>query len=136
MRDHGWLSVNKVAAAKAGSKQPRRGKGRRVPKSTFVEQRSVALGDGTTATIDLFARDGAIGITTLTDNGEQRFDELRRVRTQRHEDKSGKYRWYNQYRLPDRLGGGTITVRLHGNKDDEKRRFNRTENIRPIPAID
>ncbi|WP_394941583.1 hypothetical protein, partial [uncultured Ilumatobacter sp.] len=25
MRDHGWLSVNKVTAAKAGSKKPRRG---------------------------------------------------------------------------------------------------------------
>jgi hypothetical protein len=25
---------------------------------------------------------------------------------------------------------------LHGNADDDKRRFNRTENIRPIPATD
>jgi hypothetical protein len=136
MRDHGWLSVNKVTAAKAGSKKPRRGKGRRVPKSTFVEQRNVTLANGATATIDLFACDGAIGITTLTETGEQRFDELRRVRTHRNADKSGKFRWYNVYRLPERLGGGTITVRLHGNKDDEKRRFNRTENIRPIPATD
>lgn len=137
MRDHGWLSVNKVAAAKAGSKKPRRGKGgRRVPKSTFVEQRAITLDDGTTPTIDLFACDGAIGITTLTDTGEQRFDELRRVRTHRNADKSGKFRWYNVYRLPERLGAGTITVRLHGNKDDEKRRFNRTENIRPIPSTD
>jgi hypothetical protein len=136
MRDHGWLSVNKVTAAKAGSKKPRRAEGRRVPKSTFVEQRTVTLADGTTDTVDLFACDGAIGIATLTDTGEQRFDELARVRTQRREDKSGKFRWYNQYRLPERLGGGTITVRLHGNADDDKRRFNRTENIRPIPATD
>ena len=136
MRDHGWLSVNKVTAAKAGSKKPRRGKGRRVPKSTFVEQRTITLDDGTTATIDLFACDGAIGIATLTDSGEQRFDELARVRTQRREDKSGTFRWYNQYRLPERFGGGTVSVRLHGNADDDKRRFNRTENIRPIPATD
>jgi hypothetical protein len=136
MRDHGWLSVNKVTAAKAGSKKPRRTEGRRVPKSTFVEQRTVTLADGTTVTVDLFACDGAIGIATLTDAGEQRFDELPRVRTQRREDKTGKFRWYNQYRLPERLGGGTITVRLHGNADDDKRRFNRTENIRPIAATD
>lgn len=136
MRDHGWLSVNKVAAAQAGSKKPRRGKGRRVPKSTFVEQRSVTLADGTIATVDLFACDGAIGITTLTDTGEQRFVELQRVRTHRNADKNGKFRWYNDYRLPAHLGGGTVTIRLHGNADDEKRRFNRTENIRPIPATD
>jgi hypothetical protein len=58
------------------------------------------------------------------------------VRTQRREDKSGTFRWYNQYRLPERFGGGTVSVRLHGNADDDKRRFNRTENIRPIPATD
>jgi hypothetical protein len=72
----------------------------------------------------------------LTETGEQRSDELARVRTQRHDDKSGKFRWYNQYRLPERFGGGTVSVRLHGNADDEKRRFNRTENVRPIPATD
>jgi hypothetical protein len=48
-----------VTAAKAGSKKLRRGKGRRVPKSTFGEQCTVALDNGTTATIDLFACDTA-----------------------------------------------------------------------------
>jgi hypothetical protein len=76
MRDHGWLSVNKVTAAKAGSKKPRRGQGRRVPKSTFVEQRTVTVDDGSTVAVDLFACDGAIGIATLTETGEHRFDEL------------------------------------------------------------
>jgi len=46
------------------------------------------------------------------------------------------YRWYNDYRLSPAAGGGTITIRLHGNEDDTKRRFNRTENIRPIPPGD
>jgi hypothetical protein len=136
MRDLGWLSVNKVAAAKAGSKPPRRGKGRRVPKSTFVEQRDVTRTNGATTTIDLFASDGAIGITTLTDTGKQHFTELRRIRTHRRADKNGKYRWYNEYRLPDNLGAGTITVRLHATDDDKQRKFNRTENIRPISASD
>jgi hypothetical protein len=48
----------------------------------------------------------------------------------------GDLRWYNDYRLPDHLGGGTITVRLHATPDDVKRKFNRTENIRPIAASD
>jgi len=137
LRNLGWLSVNKVTAAKAGSNKPRRAnKGRRVPKSTFVEQRHVTLADGTSTTVDLFARDGAIGIATLMDAGEQHFEELRRVRTHRNPDKSGTFRWYNDYRLPDNLGGGTITVRLHATDDDTRRKFNRTENVRPIPSPD
>jgi hypothetical protein len=92
-----------------------------VPKSTFVEQREVTLTDGTTELVDLFARDGVIGITTLTDTGEQHFVELRRVRTHRNEDKNGRFRWYNDYQLPEGLAGGIVTVRLHSNDDDVRR---------------
>ena len=58
------------------------------------------------------------------------------TRTHRNADKSGRYRWYNDYRLPQRHGGGTLTVRLHGNDDDRARKLNRTENLRPIPPGD
>lgn len=136
MRDMGLLSVNKVTAAKAGDKAARRDEGQRVPKSTFLEQRSITRPDRTTTTLDLFACDGALGTVTLSDTGEQCFEALRRIRTHRNADKNGKFRWYNDYRLPDTVGGGTITVRLHGTDDDTRRRFNRTENIRPIPASD
>jgi len=136
MRDLGWLSINKVTAKEAGSNKPRRAEGQRVPKSTFVEQRTVKQSDGTTLTVDLYACDGAIGVTRLLGTGEQQFEELRRVRTHRNADKNGKFRWYNDYRLPERLGGGTITVRLHATDDDVKRKFNRTENVRPIPSTD
>ena len=60
---------------------------------------------------------------------------LQRIRTHRNGNK-GQFRWYNDYRLPDWAGGGTITVRLHGNADDDKRGLNRTENVRPIPPDD
>ena len=53
-------------------------------------------------------------------------------RTRRKADKSGTFRWYNHHRLPPHLGGGAITVRLHGNDEDTARKFNRTENVRPI----
>jgi hypothetical protein len=46
------------------------------------------------------------------------------------------YRWYNQYALPEDLGGSTVTVRLHGNDEDAKRKLNRTENLRPIAPSD
>jgi hypothetical protein len=58
------------------------------------------------------------------------------MRTHRNRDKSGLYRWYNDYQLPLTYGGGTVTVRLHANKEDAARGFNRTENLRPIPPGD
>jgi hypothetical protein len=64
------------------------------------------------------------------------FEPLRRFRTHRTRDKSGAHRWYNDYRLPQRLGGGIVTVRLHANDEDRTRRFNPTENVRPIPPSD
>jgi hypothetical protein len=69
-------------------------------------------------------------------DGQQLFHELPRVRTHRTRDGNGRYRWYNDYALPEDQGGGTITVRLHGNAEDRERRLNRTENVRPIPPSD
>lgn len=136
LRDLGWLPVNRVTAEKAAkTRKPRRVGHRRVEKSAHIEDRTITLPDGTEQTVSLFARGGAAGIGTLADTGEMLFTELPRMRTHRNADKSG-YRWYNDYRLPDHLGAGTITVRLHGNTDDERRRFNRTENVRPIPPTD
>jgi hypothetical protein len=57
------------------------------------------------------------------------------VRTHRNADKSG-CRWYSDYRLPDDLGIGVVTVRLHADAKDAARKFNRTENVRPIPPDD
>lgn len=136
LRELGWLSVNKVSAAVASVKTPRRKGGERVEKSTFVEDRSITLPDGTEVTVHLFARGGAIGIGQLADTGKMVFTELERTRTHRTQGKNGLYRWYNTYRLPAHLGAGTFTLRLHGTDDDAKRRFNRTENIRQIPPTD
>jgi len=135
LRDLGLLPVNKVTAAKASSKTPRRKGGRRVEKSTHIEDRTITTADGKTRTISLFAQGGALGVGTLTDTGERTFTELRRVRTQRNSDKVG-HRWYNTYQLSDSLGGGTIKVRLHGNDDDARRKLNRTENLRRIVQTD
>ena len=135
LRDLGWLPVNKVTAAKVRTKQPRRTGGRSEEKSAHIEDRAITLPDGTERTVSLFTQGGAVGIGVLTDTGKRVFTELPRVRTHRNADKNA-YRWYNDYRLPDDLGGGTISIRLHGNAEDSRRRFNRTENIRPIPPTD
>jgi len=135
LRDYGLLPVNKVTAAVAGSKRPRRDEGRRVEKSVLVERRDVALSDGSVKSLSLFAKGGAVGIGEMNDRGEPEFLELKRVKTYRR-GKPGQFRWYNDYELPDAYEKQVITVRLHGNKEDAARKFNRTENVRPIAASD
>jgi len=61
LRDLGWLPVNRVTAANARTKQPRCKDGRRVEKSTHIEDRTVTHADGTETTISLFTLGGAIG---------------------------------------------------------------------------
>ena len=134
LRDLGLLPINRVTAARAGAKQPRRAD-RRVEKTARIEDKTITV-DGRPTTISLFTRGGALGIGELTETGDLTFTELSRFRTHRNQDKSGQYRWYNDYRLPDRYGGGTITVRLHATPQDTARRLNRTENLRPIPPTD
>ena len=136
LRNLGLLPVNRVTAKKKGSTKPRRAEGRRVEKSVHVEDKKIKLADGTETTVSLFARGGAIGIAELSDTGEPSFTELKRVRTHRTQDKTGLFRWYNDYSLPDSFGGGVVTVRLHGNDGDAARKFNRTENVRVIPPSD
>jgi hypothetical protein len=136
LREFGLLSINRVTAAEAGAKKPRRKDGRRQEKSIHVEDKTVRRPDGSSTRVRLYAKGGALGIGELTDRGDLTFVPLRRVRTHRNRDKSGLYRWYNDYRLPVAYGGGTVTVRLHANDEDAARGFNRTENLRPIPPAD
>ncbi len=135
LRDLGWLPINRVTAKKANPKTARRTE-RRVEKSTHIEDKTVELADGTKRSVSLFARGGSLGVVALDDRGEPNFTPLRRVRTHRNADKSGKYRWYNDYQLPDEYGAGAITVRLHGTDADTARKLNRTENLRPIAPDD
>lgn len=136
LRELGLMPVNKVTAAEKGSKKPRRSEGQRVEKIVHFEDKEVTLQDGSVKTLRLFARGGAVGVAEFTDTGEMVFRELERKRTHRNRDKNGLYRWYNDYVLPSEYGGGTITIRLHGDDTDVARKFNRTENIRPIAPSD
>jgi hypothetical protein len=136
LRHLGLMLINRVTAAKAATKKPQRDGGRRVEKTLHLEDKNIRFADGTAQVIHIDARGGAIGIAELSDTGDMAFAELRRVRTHRIRDKSGAFRWYNDYRLPERLGSGTITVRLHGTDHDAARKVNRPENVRVIPPSD
>ena len=70
-----------------------------------------------------------------TEAGELELAPLARKRTHRMKAAdSGLYRWYNDHRLPEHIGGGQITVRLHQNEADRKRKFNRIETF-GYPAL-
>ena len=134
LRHLGLVTVSHVTAKMALRNKANKSR-KRVEKRVFLESRTVPTSAGP-AEIKIFTHGGQIGIGELDDTGEIAFTALQRIRTHRTRAKTGMYRWYNDYRLPPAAGGGTITIRLHGNEDDTKRRFNRTENIRPIPPGD
>lgn len=132
LRDLGLLPVNRVTAARAGAKQDRRSAAaHRREKTVYVETKRVGA-----RSVGLYARGGALGVGRLTDAGELDFVALRRVRTHRNAGRDSTFRWYNDYEVPDWLGGGVVTVRLHGNDDDKARKLNRAENVRPISPHD
>jgi hypothetical protein len=126
MRDLGWLSINRVTAAEVIKKDGKLKK--RVEKTLHIEDKQVKG-----RTVRLFSRGGAIGVVELTETGEQDFVELKRLRTMRQVDNSGRFRFYNEYSLP---GGGTVTLRLDTTEQDKARKLNRSENVRQIAPGD
>jgi hypothetical protein len=97
MRELGWLTVTRVPAKRNYARRGQRG-GRRIERERLIELKNVKRDDGEEVTIRLLAKNGALGIGALQDNGETRFVPLKRIRTQRQKDKVG-YRFYNQYAM-------------------------------------
>ncbi|MSW92064.1 MAG: hypothetical protein F2812_10710, partial [Actinobacteria bacterium] len=70
LRQLGLIPINRVAAAKASAKKPRRdAKEQRVEKTVFVESKELARTGRPSVRVDLYARAGSIGIGTLTADG-------------------------------------------------------------------
>lgn len=131
------LRLGLVPVVKVPAKEnPKGGKGRGtrtyVPKTVDLDDKIVVMPDGSTRVAHIASADGQVSIKEMTDTGDPYYEPLKLIRLQPHEDKNG-YRWYGSYRLPDEYGGGEVSVRLHQNADDDRRRLNRTENVRPIP---
>lgn len=126
MKDLGWLSINRVAAAEVIKRDGKFVK--KVDKLLHVEDKIM---NG--KTLRLFARGGSIGSVEYDHNGNQEFVELKRRRTIRRQDKNGKYRWYNEYLTAD---GNKVNVRLDTTEEDTARKLNRSENVRQIPPTD
>ncbi|MGD9999889.1 MAG: hypothetical protein AB7L17_21620 [Ilumatobacteraceae bacterium] len=134
LRDLGILTINRVTAQLGVRNKGNKAK-QRVEKHVYVETKTVHTTRGP-RDIPVFARGGRIGIHDIDDTGDTIFVPLERVRTHRTQSKAGTYRWYNDYRLPAAYDHAELTIRLHNNSDDTTRKFNRTENVRPIPPGD
>jgi hypothetical protein len=130
----GLIPINRVAAAAVTRGTD--GHRKRQPKSVHVEDKHVAFPDGSLKRVRLYARGGAIGVGELNDRGDLTFVELTRIRTHRAADKLGRFRWYNQYQLPQNYGDATVIVRLDTTDADRRRGFNRSENVRVIAQTD
>jgi hypothetical protein len=118
MREFGWLTITRVPAKRNYARRGQRG-GRRIERERLIELKRVKLDDGEEVTIRLLAKNGALGIGVLQDNGETLFVPLRRIRTQRQKDKA-TYRFYNQYEMPEEYATREITVRLHNSAEEEQ----------------
>jgi hypothetical protein len=84
---------------------------KRVEKTVYVETKTIRTPDGDQQ-VRSISQGGRIGLGEVTESGKPVFVPLDRVRTHRNTDKRGTFRWYNDYRLPEHLGVGVVTVGL------------------------
>jgi len=61
LREFGLLSINRVTAAEAGAKKPRRKDGRRQEKSIHVEDKMIHRPNGSSTRVRLYAEEGRSG---------------------------------------------------------------------------
>lgn len=126
----GWIPIVRVTAASIEGTQKKR---HRREKIAYLTTKRMKVGTGERE-LQLYVRAGAPGIGTLDDRGRLRFEELRRIKTQRAVNKQGRFRWYNKYAIPS--SKETVTLRLDTTDEDRDRGFNRTENLRVVPPSD
>jgi len=105
-----------------------------VDKERLIEVKEVTLPDGGTEQVPIYAKDGAPGVGRLNDEGGLTFVPIERVRTQRFK-RVGGFRWHGQVRLPAELGGGEISLRLHGNDEDAKKKLKPRREPARDPAL-
>ena len=74
----------------------------------------------------------ALCIGELDSAGEVVLVPLERTKIETRRNADGTWRWYGVYSAP----GGTLRVRLDTTDEDRKRKFNRSEHLRPIPPSD
>lgn len=132
LRDRGLLPIVPVQARAGG----RRAHKPRVERSVLVGPGVIRRLDGTITDTILYSQAGALCVGQLDADGNVVLLPLARLKVEPRRNVGGTWRWYGVYGVPEDRGGGTIRARLDTTDEDRKRRFNRTEHLRPIPPSD
>ncbi len=102
----------------------------------MIETKAVTLLSGDELELGLYSRDGALGIGMFNiRTRDMEFVPLNRLDTIRRSNVSS-FRFYNLYELPTGYADTSLMVRLHEQKDEQKKGLNRAEVLRPIPSSD
>jgi hypothetical protein len=131
-KELGLIPVVEVHAKENPEGRKGRQAGTFVPKTVDLEEVEITSPDGSRSRVMVASDNGWASIKTLTDTGDPHYEHLECVHIQPHEDKHG-FRWYGFYRLPEEYGGSEIRLALHQTKEDDRRKINRTENLRAFP---
>ena len=128
LHERGLVPVVPVTAAAGGRRQRKP----RQERTTAVERKMLPSGKK----LDLVARAGQLGLIELDENGDGVFVPLVRRKIDRRPNVGGTWRWYGTFDVPAEHGGGTVLLRHDTTDEDRRRKFNRTEHVRPIPPAD
>ncbi len=104
-------------------------------KDRYLGLADVRRPDGRIEKVEVQLLNGSPHLRRITVDGSIIPTPLRRVKTRRNRNLDG-WRWYNDYRVPEELGGGTCRLRLDQSTDDKGVDFNREENLRVIAPDD
>ena len=95
----------------------------------------VLVTGGRRATVDIHLIWGHPHVIDHDIDGNAKPIQLDRIRTL-HRTSKTRHRYYNEYTVPDRFGGGTIRLRLTSDDTVEANEFNREEHLRAISRLD
>ena len=102
---------------------------KRVEKSYPLGIHTARWAKGKTRALDVWTVGGAPVETVIDVNGDRTFLPLEKRQRQLRPNRAS-CRLYCQYRTHD---GAVLTIRYHRDKTDNQRKFNRAENLRPVP---
>lgn len=122
MRDTGVLGIARQTHAPGGN-APEHPLGR------------VPVTGGRRTTIDIHLIWGHPHVVDHDIDGNAKPVQLDRIRILRRTSKK-RHRFYGEYAVPDRFGGGHIRLRLTSDDTDEANEFNREEHLRAISRLD
>ncbi len=126
MTNIGMLTTSPMYPAKGAKNSGAERVNKKVPLIQPVPVRG-----GAQKTCRVVLDNGAPAVVSLNVQGDEILDRLELNQVRQEQNKDGTWRWYGDYELPAKHGGGSVLLRLNKTKDERSGRgANRTENLR------